>query len=228
MKLIGASYPRTGTLSTKAALEQLGLDPCYHFVTQFERPQDIDIWQTAAEGKPVYWPALFADFQAAVDWPASLFYKQLMARYRDAKVLLNMRDPEAWYASMAQTLYPASQAELSAPAESILGRMGRMVNTLAWQPLFQGRFEDKPYALSVFERHNQEVKDSVPADRLLVWEVTEGWEPLCRFLGVAAPETPFPRLNDAQTFREQFLSHVLRLDVEVQQSAALRGSRARR
>jgi hypothetical protein len=227
MKLIGASYPRAGTLSTKAALEQLGLGPCYHFVTQFERPQDIDVWQTAAEGKPVDWTALFADFQAAVDWPASLFYKQLMALYPDAKVLLNMRDAETWYASMAQTVYPASQAELSAPAESVLGRMGRMVNTLAWQPLFQGRFEDKPYALSVFERHSQEVKDSVPADRLLVWEVTEGWEPLCRFLDVPVPETPLPRLNDAQTFREQFLSHVLRLEVEVQESAALRGTRAR-
>ena len=206
MKLIGASYPRTGTLSTKAALEQLGLDPCYHFVTQFERPQDIDIWQTAAEGKPVYWPALFADFQAAVDWPASLFYKQLLALYPDAKVLLNVRDPETWYASMAHTVYPASQAGLSAPAESVLGRMGRMINTLAWQPLFHGRFEDKSYALSVFERHNQEVQVCVPADRLLVWEVAEGWEPLCRFLDVPAPETPFPRLNDAQTFREQFLS----------------------
>ena len=143
-------------------------------------------------------------------------------------MLLNVRDPEAWYESMLQTVYPASRGGLSAPAESVLGRMGRMVNTLAWQPLFQERFEEKPYALSVFERHNREVKDSVPAERLLVWEVTEGWEPLCRFLGVAAPETPFPRLNDAQTFREQFLSHVLRLDVEVQQSAALRGSRARR
>ena len=206
MKLIGASYPRAGTLSTKAALEHLGLGPCYHFVTQFERPQDIDVWQAAAEGKPVDWTALFADFQSVVDWPASLFYKQLMAMHPEAKVLLNGRDPEAWYKSMLKTVYTASQTGLSAPAESALGRMGRMIDTLAWQPLFQGRFEDKPYALSVFERHNQEVQVYVPADRLLVWEVTEGWEPLCRFLDVQEPDTPFPRLNDAETFRKQFLS----------------------
>jgi Sulfotransferase domain len=203
MKLIGASYPRAGTLSTKAALEQLGLGPCYHFVTQFERPQDIDVWQAAAEGKPVDWTALFADFQSVVDWPASLFYKQLMAMHPEAKVLLNVRDPEAWYESMLKTVYPASQAGLSAPPESVLGRMGRMINTLAWQPLFQGRFEDKPYALSVFERQNQEVLDYVPADRLLVWDVKEGWEPLCRFLGVAMPDTPFPHLHDTEAFRKQ-------------------------
>jgi Sulfotransferase domain len=203
MKLIGASFPRLGTLSTKAALEQLGLGPCYHFLTQFERPQDIDVWQAAAEGKPVDWTAFFADFQSAVDWPASRFYKQLMALYPDAKVLLNVRDPEAWYESMLKTVYPASRMGLSAPAESILGRMGRMIDTLSWQPLFHGRFEDKPYALSVFERHNQEVQDYVPADRLLVWDVKEGWEPLCRFLGVAVPDTPFPHLHDTETFRKQ-------------------------
>jgi Sulfotransferase domain len=213
MKLIGASFPRMGTLSTKAALEQLGLGPCYHFLTQFERPQDVDVWQAAAEGKPVDWTAFFADFQSAVDWPASRFYKQLMALYPDAKVLLNVRDPEAWYESMLKTVYPASRMGLSAPAESILGRMGRMIDTLSWQPLFHGRFEDKPYALSVFERHNQEVQDYVPADRLLVWDVKESWEPLCRFLGVPAPDTPFPHLHDTETFlkqmemyREQFLS----------------------
>ena len=224
MKLIGASYPRTGTLSTKAALEELGLGPCYHFLTQFERPQDIDVWQAAAEGQPVDWTALFADFQAAVDWPASLFYKQLLALYPDAKVLLNVRDPKAWYASMVKTVYPASQAGLSAPAESVLGRMGRMINTLIWQGTFGGAFEDKQRAISIFEQHIQEVKDHVPAERLLVYDVKEGWEPLCRFLDVPAPNTPFPRLNDGEAFRGKFLSHVLRLDVEIQESAALRGA----
>src|SRR5919198_1991205 len=169
MKLIGASFPRMGTLSTKAALEQLGLGPCYHFLTQFERPQDVDVWQAAAEGKPVDWTAFFADFRAAVDWPASRFYKQLMALYPDAKVLLNMRDPEAWYESMLQTVYPASRMGLSAPAESILGRMGCMIDTLAWQPLFQGRFEEKPYALSLFERPKPGGQDAVPPDPVLMW-----------------------------------------------------------
>jgi hypothetical protein len=205
MKLIGAGYPRTGTLSTKVALEQLGFGPCYHFFTQFERPQDIDVWQAADEGKPVDWRALLAGFRAAVDWPASLFYKQLMEIFPDAKVLLNVRDPEAWYESILNTVYAVSQAGLSAPEQSTHGRLSRVVNTIAWQNLFHGRFEDKPYAISIFEQHNQEVKDYVPAYNLLVWDVKEGWDPLCRFLGVAAPETPFPQLNDMQTFRQRLL-----------------------
>lgn len=206
MKLIGAGFPRTGTMSTKAALEQLGFGPCYHFVTQFERPQDIAVWQAAADGKPVDWNALFADFQSAVDWPTSAFYRQFMAVYPNAKILLNVRDPEAWYESIMNTVYPASRSGLSAPADSVPGGAGRAINTLGWEGIFQGRFEDKEYAISVFERRNQEVKDTVPPDRLLVWEVKQGWEPLCRFLDVAVPDAPFPRLNDAESFRQQFLT----------------------
>ncbi len=207
LKIIGAGYPRTGTMSTKAALEQLGFGPCYHFVTQFERPQDIAIWQAAAERRPVDWTALFADFQSAVDWPTSAFYKQLMEVYPDAKILLNVRDPETWYESVRRTVYIVSRPASSSPqsAESPAAGTGRMLDTLAWQGLFHGRFEDKDYAISVFERHNQEVKDAVPANKLLVWEVKEGWEPLCRFLNVDVPNTPFPRLNDAETFRQRFM-----------------------
>ncbi len=202
MKVIGAGFPRTGTMSTKGALEQLGLGPCYHFVTLFERPQDTAVWQAAAEGQAVDWKALFADFQSLVDWPESVFYKQLMGLYPEAKVLLTVRDPEKWYESMKATVYIASR---SFPPDAPQASLGRMIDTLAWQGLFHGRFEDKEYAISVFERHNQEVKDSVPADRLLVWEVKEGWAPLCDFLGVAAPDAPFPHLNDSETFRQQFL-----------------------
>lgn len=207
LQIIGAGYPRTGTMSTKAALEQLGFGPCYHFVTQFERPQDIAIWQAAAERRPVDWTALFADFQSAVDWPTSAFYKQLMEVYPDAKILLNVRDPETWYESVRRTIYVVSRPSSSSPqsAESPAAGTGRMLDTLAWQGLFHGRFEDKDYAISVFERHNQEVKEAVPASKLLVWEVKEGWEPLCRFLNVDVPHTPFPRLNDAETFRQRFM-----------------------
>lgn len=201
MKLIGAGFPRTGTLSTKTALESIGFDPCYHFFTQMERPQDVAVWRAAAEGQSVDWTALFADFQAAIDWPESLFYKQLMAVYPEAKVLLTMRDPESWYESMMETVYPASQASLAVPPDNPLSQAGRAIDAAGWQGLFHGRFEDKAYAISVFERRIQEVKDFVPADKLLVWKVQDGWEPLCRFLGVAVPDRPFPRLNDREAFQ---------------------------
>lgn len=207
LQVIGAGFPRTGTMSTKAALEQLGLGPCYHFVTQFERPQDAKVWLAAGTGQPVDWKALFADFGSAVDWPQSAFYKQLMEVYPESKVLLNVRDPEKWYESVTQTVYPASRGGLSMPEDTMLGCAARAIDALGWQGIFDGHFEDKEHAISVFNRWNREVQEYVPAERLLVWEVKEGWEPLCRFLGLPVPETPFPRLNDSETFRQQFMQN---------------------
>jgi hypothetical protein len=202
MKVLGAGFPRTGTLSTKAALEQLGFGPCYHFVSQFERPQDAAVWLAAARGAPVDWTALFADFGAAVDWPQSAFYQQLMEVYPEAKVLLNLRDPEAWYESIATTVYPASRGGLSAPAGTMLHTAAQAIDTLGWQGIFHGRFEDKAEALATFAQWNRQVQENVPAERLLVWEVSQGWEPLCRFLEVTVPEAPFPRLNDREAFQQ--------------------------
>lgn len=206
LKLLGAGFPRTGTMSTKAALEQLGLGSCYHFITQFERPQDSDVWLAAAQGQDVDWKALFADFGCAVDWPQSAFYKQLMEVYPDAKVLLNVRDPEAWYTSIASTVYPASRSGLSAPEGVGMNTAARAIDALGWKGIFHGRFEEKEYALSIFEQWNQAVKEYVPAERLLVFDVKEGWEPLCAFLGLPVPAAPFPRLNDAETFKQRFMS----------------------
>jgi len=198
MKLIGAGYPRTGTLSTKIALEQIGFGPCYHFYTLFERPQHVDVWLEAANGGLPDWKALLADFQAAIDWPVSLFYKQLTREYPDAKVLLTTRDPEAWYNSILNTVYFASH--LPVPEGSVFHKTENFINILGWQGHFQGRFEDKAFAISMFERHHQEVKDSGPANRLLIWDVKEGWEPLCAFLGVPVPDMPFPHVNDTKEF----------------------------
>ena len=201
MKAIGAGFPRTGTLPTKAALDHLGVGPCYHFVTQFERLQDAAVWLAAARGHPVDWTALFAAFGCAVDWPQSAFYKQLMDVYPAAKVLLNVRDPEQWYESIASTVYPASRSGLSTPAGTMLHTAAQAIDALGWQGIFPGRFEEKEHALSLYEQWNQAVQDYVPAARLLVLEVKDGWEPLCRFLGVAVPDVPFPHLNDREAFQ---------------------------
>lgn len=203
MKLIGAGYPRTGTLSAKMALEQLGVGPCYHFHTLFERPQDIDAWQATADGTRPDWKALFADFHAAIDWPVSLFYRQLTQVFPEAKVVLTIRDGEAWYKSMRDTVYFASRRVMGAPEGSILHKIGRLNDTLGWQGHFHGGFEEKGQAISVFERHTEQVKETVPAERLLIWEVKDGWEPLCQFLGVPVPESPFPRVNDTKEFLER-------------------------
>jgi len=202
MKVIGAGLARTATTSTKAALEELGFGPCYTFVTMFARPQDVDVWLDAYAGKPVDWLALFADFESTVDWPACDFFEQHMALYPDAPVVLTVRDPEAWYQSMTNTIWEVHQSEVAAGRGPETDKFSRLREVMMWQGAFDGKFLDKQHALAFFERHIQKVKAAVPSDKLLVFDARQGWEPLCRFLGVAVPDKPFPRLNDTEAFRE--------------------------
>ncbi|HET7479116.1 MAG TPA: sulfotransferase [Rubrobacteraceae bacterium] len=210
MKVIGAGFGRTGTTSLKAALETLGFGPCYHMTEVFAHPRHASTWDAAWRGEPVDWDAFLAGYEATVDWPACTFYRELMEEYPEAKVLLSVRDPERWYESVRSTIYELSESFIRSPVfRAIFGltsffafggflrsSWGDMVNEIILQGTFDGRLEDKAYAMWVFERHNEEVKRSVPPDRLLVYEVKESWGPLCEFLGVPEPDAPFPRLND--------------------------------
>jgi Sulfotransferase domain len=197
LKIIGAGFGRTGTLSLKHALEELGFSPCYHMSELFDKPGVDAQWDAIVSGGPADWPTIFKGYQATVDWPACTFYKELMQIYPHAKVLLSVRDPEKWYDSVASTIYRVSHLN----PDHARTTHGHMVHTLIWQGTFDNRFEDKDYAIAVFLRHNEEVKQYVPAEKLLVYEVKEGWEPLCAFLGVEAPAgKPFPHDNDRANF----------------------------
>jgi hypothetical protein len=199
LKVIGAGFGRTGTLSLKHALEELGFGPCYHMSELFEKPHVDEQWDAIVSGEPADWPAIFKGYQATVDWPACAFYKELMQVYPNAKVLLSVRDPEKWYESVTSTIYPVSHQNANSNPDRSVHR--HMVDTLIWQRTFDNRFEDKEYAIGVFLRHNEEVKQHVPAEKLLVYNVKEGWEPLCAFLGVEVPAgKPFPHDNDRATF----------------------------
>ena len=193
----------------KAALERLGFDPCYHMTEVFAHPDHADFWVAAWRGEPADWDEVLGDYEATLDWPACTFYEELMEQHPDAKVLLSVRDPERWYESTRGTIYELTKLiEGSTISRVIFGLVGLVVfggftgrrsslaNDLIWEGTFDGRFEDKAYAIEVFERHNEEVKRHVPPERLLVYEVKEGWGPLCEFLDVPEPDEPFPRLND--------------------------------
>ncbi len=214
MKVIGAGFGRTGTTSLKAALETLGFGPCYHMTEVFAHPEHAAFWLSAWRREPADWDGVLGNYEATVDWPACTFYEELMLRHPDAKVLLSVRDPERWYESTRKTIYELSMLVDRSPiSRSVFALMslfvfggfpkgrGEVVREVVWQGTFDGRFEDKAHAIEVFERHNEEVKRRVPPERLLVYEVSEGWGPLCEFLGVPTPEAPFPRLNDAAQMR---------------------------
>lgn len=204
LKVIGAGLGRTGTLSLKAALEDLGFFRCYHMVEVLAHPEHVRVWDAAARGEPVDWEALLRGYQATVDWPACNFYAEFARLYPDAKVILTVRDPERWYDSALHTIYAVGRAlpRWAMPFNPRFRLILGMADRLIWSGMFQGRFEDRAFALDVFRRHTEEVRRTVPPDRLLVYEVKEGWSPLCAFLDVPVPENkPFPHLNDAEDFR---------------------------
>jgi hypothetical protein len=204
IKVIGAGLGRTGTLSLKMALEELGFVRCYHMVELFTNGKHVRVWDLASRGEPIDWDALFEGYQATVDWPGCAFYAELMRRYPEAKVVLTVRDPERWYESSRQTIYYVRNA-FPGWMRLLLPRMRvvrRMLDRVAWNGMFQGRFDDKEFTIDVFNRYNEQVRRVVPPERLLVYEVREGWEPLCAFLGVPVPDgKPFPHVNDAAEFR---------------------------
>jgi hypothetical protein len=212
LTVIGAGFGRTGTLSLKAALEELGLGPCYHMQEAIQHPDHAPIWTSAARGERVDWDRIFGGYHSTVDWPGAAFYEQLMQAYPDARVILTVRDPDRWYDSARSTIYGIGRAAASPffrlvaiafpPLRRFLG-LRSMIGAVVWQGTFDGRFEDRQYAIRTFHEWNGRVRERVPADRLLVYEVTQGWGPLCRFLGTPIPDTPFPHLNDAETFRRR-------------------------
>ena len=221
-------------MSLKVALEELGYAPCYHMVEVFAHPHHAPLWQAAWRGEPVDWEELVGGYEAAVDWPACSFYEELMERHAEAKVILTVRDPERWYESTRSTIYELSVGATRSPLFRLVfgamrllrfGRVGggNMADEVIWDGTFDGRFEDRRYAIEVFERHNAEVRRRVPRDKLLVYEVKEGWTPLCAFLGVEEPDAPFPHVNDTAEMRRRIRA-VRALSVAVPAALTLLGA----
>lgn len=218
MKVIGAGLPRTGTLSQKVALEMLGFEPCYHMVNVLSDLDRANAWRRALDGEQP-WDEIFEGSQATVDWPGSFFYKELAEFYPDAKVFLSVRSAESWERSMRDTIWGLfygdmlirdlsyARARVDAKWRSYLELMEEMWQQSGLIP--DGAETDSETMRSAMERFNEEVQETIPADRLLVWSVADGWEPLCEFLEVPVPDTPFPHLNDSKGFSERIIDGAL-------------------
>ena len=199
LSVIGAGLGRTGTMSLKLALERLGHGPCYHMKEVFAHlDAHVPMWDRAADGERVDWDVLFEGYRAAVDHPAAGFYRELAAHYPEAKIILTVRDPERWFQSFTSTiLHPMTE-----PLPDHLVAWGTMVRKAILDRVFAGNVADKTHVIASYERHNEEVKRTVPPERLLVYEVAQGWEPLCQFLEAPVPDEPFPMANTTDEFRE--------------------------
>ncbi|HTR89513.1 MAG TPA: sulfotransferase [Solirubrobacteraceae bacterium] len=222
MKLIGAGLPRTGTLTQKVALEMLGVGPCYHMVDVLADLDQAPLWQQALAGDAP-WEKIFAGFQSTVDYPGGYFYEELAHHYPHAKVLLSVRAEESWERSMRDTVWSVRNGEslmrLLSSAQGIVnpGWQGflDMADGLMWKDrgTFAAGHATAAQLIEGMRRHNEAVKSAIPSERLLVWSVSEGWEPLCEFLEVPVPEETLPHVND----RAEFLSRVIDTSLNVLQ-----------
>ncbi len=206
MQIIGAGFGRTGTMSLAAALEQLGFDPCYHMLEVLKHPSHIKTWQAAADGQKINWKQFLGRYKAGLDYPLAAFYKELIEVFTEAKVILTVRDPEHWYESTRETIYrgaafPEWLTKILPPFRG----MQHMLQSTIWDKLFDGRFEGRQYAIQVFNDHIENVKRAVAKEKLLIYNINEGWKPLCGFLNVPIPEKPFPHINDRKTTQRMYL-----------------------
>lgn len=206
MEVIGTGFGRTGTLSTKRALERLGLGPCHHMEEAIRHPTQFRDLAAHVRGEPVDWRRTFVGYRSQVDFPGAVIWRELLDAFPDAKVLHTVRDPDRWYDSTRDTIYQART--MVAPsvrrAVPLIDRYFRVNDAMIWDGLFEGAFEDRARAIEIFEARTREVIAGVPADRLLVFDVRDGWEPLCSFLEVPVPDVPFPHVNDRASMRRRF------------------------
>ncbi len=202
LRIIGSGFGRTGTKSLKDALEQLGFGPCHHMHEIIEHPEQVQHWQALAEGRTVDWEAVFSGYSAQVDWPGAHYWRELAEAFPDARVIHTVRSEEKWWASFSSSIAKLVRVfpDMAIPpqAKDILDAW--MV--FAGRPTFGEGIEDRETALAAYRRHSEAVRAGIASDRLLVFDVAEGWEPLCRFLGVPAPDRPFPHHNLRADFWE--------------------------
>jgi hypothetical protein len=216
IKIIGAGLPRTGTNTLKSSLEKLGYTKTYHMKELLVHPENLTYWQTLKETGTTQWDELYNGYQASVDFPAYPWYKEHMKQYPDAKVILTVRPFEKWHSSVYSTIWQAGPQTvpqkiamltklLFNPRLRSVIKCVKLAKEMIFGVSFQGRFLDKDFAEKMFNKHIEDVKAYVPADKLLVFDVSEGWGPLCNFLGVPEPAEPLPHLNKRENFKEMLV-----------------------
>ncbi len=197
LDVVGAGLGRTGTKSLQTALSRLGLGPCHHMVEVFLHPETMPLWTEAGAGRPD-WDAIFANYRSMVDYPGAAYWRELAAYYPEAKVLLSVRDPDQWFDSTQATIFAPNSGVDQALADP---QDPRSAFFLSFSGRFRDNIHDRAAMTDYFRRHTEEVKAAIPPERLLVYEVGSGWEPLCAFFGVPVPAEAYPSENSSAEFQ---------------------------
>ena len=201
-KIIGASFGRTGTTSLRKALELMGFGPCYHMHELFSNPQHIFQWEKALERKPNALKNLMRKYKSMVDFPVCSYYKELYEMFPGSKVLLTYRDPEEWYDSISSTIFQIDWANWN-PEQSnniLIKRVGSHNEKLINVQTFGNLLSDKDFCIRIYTKHIKDVKDNIPENDILFFDLTKGWKPLCNFLKAKTPKFAFPYENKRKSF----------------------------
>lgn len=201
LSLVGAGFGRTGTNSLKLALERLGFGPCHHMFEVMEHATQLPFWQALARGETPDWNDVFADYGSCVDWPSARYWREISDHFPAAKVLLSVRPEDAWFDSVQATIYP-SMRDRHETEPGYVRDVTDMAHQLIVKQLFNDRLDDRDHAVAVFRAHVADVQATIDPNRLLIFDVAEGWGPLCDFLGVSVPGTPFPHANSTADFND--------------------------
>ena len=210
LKVIGAGFGRTGTHSLKLALETLGFGPCHHMFEIRQSRQQLELWRTISKTPDIDWNLVFAGYLSQTDWPGARYWQQLAKAFPHSKVVLTYRDPKSWYQSFKSTIVRANRAGILHDPDLHTRAMAEIVEDIVFRQTFDDRPEDENHAISIYLKHISDVMEEIPRERLLLYNVSEGWQPLCDFLDVKVPDSAFPVPNSKEFFlaRKTFLNGV--------------------
>jgi hypothetical protein len=197
LRIVGAGVGRTGTHTLKVALEQLLGAPCYHMIEVLGHPEHVPAWTAAMKGEPVDWDPVFDGYSASVDWPGGGVWEDIWAANPDAVVLLSTRDSaDTWWKSASNTIF------IGMKQGGLPGSEAWYEMAMAMMQRFTPDWLEEGPAKAAYEAHNAHVRATVPPDRLIDWQPSDGWGPLCKGLGVPVPDDPFPVTNTTAEFRQ--------------------------
>lgn len=200
LQVIGVGMWRTATYSLKLALEELIGEPCLHMSELMPtrknpaRSKLTKDWLKVVKGEAALnWPMLFQGYGSTTDWPALMYWQDIVDFYPDAKVLLSTRDPESWWQSISQTALQVIPKKPKNDWEELIAELFKH-DFISTKPTRQ-------QALDFYKAHNDLVRKNVPKDRLVEWQIGDDWTPLCQALNLPEPDKPFPHTNSTAEFR---------------------------
>lgn len=204
LKIIGASFGRTASLSLKKALEILGYTNCYHMSEVVTKPEHSELWLRAWNGEFI-WDDIFDGYQAAVDWPVAAFWPQLMEAYPEAKIILSTREPEAWYESAKNTIFKSMDEGINSKNQEIRKRI-LMAKEIIVDGTFNGKLNDKKHCIKIYNENIARCKKEVDSDRLITFNPKDGWDSLCKQLACPIPNVDYPFINTTKEFEARWRS----------------------